>query len=383
MPMELVLKGVRGPYVGRTAVLRHGELLIGRDPGNNVPLVDDPQASRVHAKLYLKGGAWYVADLGSTNGTAVDGKSIGASPIPLRSGITLGVGSSVFQVELRSLQAPSPVPHVKAPLAAAPLPPVLKPAPRPWGRALQEALSVYEKGLRDVIRDGVVTTDEVGDLMRVQARLGLTDQDTLEMRAQGFVYVTDLAIQANRQDLLDANDHLLDSFGLAGVGHPAVVAACRRVLAHVSMLSITSGTLPVNYDSDLNLYDDEVSHIELEANLMEERVVKSGWVSGHSGLSFRVAKGVRFNVGATRGHRISERAVAPVSHGVLAITSERIAYLGNPKSFEVKWSKVMGIEPYSDGMTIYIANRAKAPTVVYDWPDMAEIVAAVCSAYIS
>lgn len=80
---------------------------------------------------------------------------------------------------------------------------------------------------------------------------------------------------------------------------------------------------------------------------------------------------------------MSERAVVPVSKGTLALTSERIAFLGNPKSFEVKWDKVMSIEPFSDGMTVFIANRARAQTVQYDIPELAEVVAMICSSYVA
>jgi hypothetical protein len=48
---------------------------IGRDV-NNAVVVDDPFASAEHCVLTFRGRAWYVEDLGSTNGTFVNGSQV-------------------------------------------------------------------------------------------------------------------------------------------------------------------------------------------------------------------------------------------------------------------------------------------------------------------
>ncbi|MET8679611.1 DUF1707 and FHA domain-containing protein [Streptomyces sp. NPDC004647] len=50
-------------------------LRIGRDPGNGLRLNDDT-VSRVHAELVREGGIWVLRDLGSTNGTCVNGRRV-------------------------------------------------------------------------------------------------------------------------------------------------------------------------------------------------------------------------------------------------------------------------------------------------------------------
>jgi FHA domain-containing protein len=75
-----------------------GETSVGRSSGSNIVLKSDDYASGSHAQLTRHGGLLYVEDLGSTNGTFVNGrKTVGATPI--RHGDTVRVGSTTFRYE--------------------------------------------------------------------------------------------------------------------------------------------------------------------------------------------------------------------------------------------------------------------------------------------
>ncbi|HSL77842.1 MAG TPA: FHA domain-containing protein, partial [Candidatus Limnocylindrales bacterium] len=74
---------------------------LGRDV-NNAIVVEDPFASAEHAVLTYRGRSWYVEDLGSTNGTYVNGRAI-ASIAPVGFGDELSIG----QVRLRLERARS------------------------------------------------------------------------------------------------------------------------------------------------------------------------------------------------------------------------------------------------------------------------------------
>jgi hypothetical protein len=63
---------------------------LGRDV-NNAIVIDDPFASADHAVLTYRGRSWYVEDLGSTNGTYVNGRIIdGVAPLGFGDEVAVG-----------------------------------------------------------------------------------------------------------------------------------------------------------------------------------------------------------------------------------------------------------------------------------------------------
>src|ERR671921_2617258 len=75
-----------------------GETSVGRATSSTIVLRSDDYASGRHAQLTKHGGLLYVEDLGSTNGTFVNGrKTVGATP--LRHGDSVRVGSTTFRYE--------------------------------------------------------------------------------------------------------------------------------------------------------------------------------------------------------------------------------------------------------------------------------------------
>ena len=70
---------------------------LGRDV-NNAIVIDDPFASAEHAVLTYRGQSWYVEDLGSTNGSRVNGVPV--TEVVLGVGDRLEVGDTALVVEV-------------------------------------------------------------------------------------------------------------------------------------------------------------------------------------------------------------------------------------------------------------------------------------------
>jgi len=72
------------------------ELRIGRSSSCDL-ILSDPTVSRRHARLVHRGGKWVLQDLGSTNGTALNGRRVGRCE--LRPGDELLLGHARLRVD--------------------------------------------------------------------------------------------------------------------------------------------------------------------------------------------------------------------------------------------------------------------------------------------
>jgi DNA-binding NtrC family response regulator len=98
---------VKGPRPGAAYDLKSGDTRIGKDGDNDI-VIDDPTVSRNHFTIARDGERYVVRDLGSTNGTFVDGAQV--KEAYLRPGVSLEAGDVVmrFQPEQAPMQlAPS------------------------------------------------------------------------------------------------------------------------------------------------------------------------------------------------------------------------------------------------------------------------------------
>jgi predicted component of type VI protein secretion system len=132
-----------GPTPGVIFPLEGEQLIIGRDPSNSVA-INDAEISRKHSRLSFQGGKYVLEDLGSTNGTFVNGQRL-AGPVVLKSGdvvslgeqivlmydaINVDPGATIASPRQSVRVAPPPVQSVTPPVLTPPIPaPAYNPAP--------------------------------------------------------------------------------------------------------------------------------------------------------------------------------------------------------------------------------------------------------------
>jgi len=93
----LTLTITGGPHASHTVSFPPGSVLIGRESDCTLSLFADPAVSRHHAEIAFIGSGWFVRDLGSTNGLAVNG--IQCQSAALNPGDQIGIGQTVFRVD--------------------------------------------------------------------------------------------------------------------------------------------------------------------------------------------------------------------------------------------------------------------------------------------
>ena len=97
---EPVLVVVRGAVAGEEHPVDREKLVLGRGPGVDVAF-DDDQISAHHAALEFTGEAFRIQDLGSTNGTFVNGKPVQARELAAGDRIELGRHQLQLRLEPR------------------------------------------------------------------------------------------------------------------------------------------------------------------------------------------------------------------------------------------------------------------------------------------
>jgi S1-C subfamily serine protease len=157
----MILEVAKGADVGRTGIIRGDQFTLGREGSSNLVL-RDPKASRRHASVReLPDGRAELTDLGSRNGTFVNGQQVVGSVV-LRGGEELRIGDTLLRAIAEQASAPPPPPI--APLFQAPPPaqqpvyPVVTqsaapPPPGPSASTMQRL--VIQRGLRRVTIIGI------------------------------------------------------------------------------------------------------------------------------------------------------------------------------------------------------------------------------------
>jgi hypothetical protein len=83
---------------GRRLLVGPNGATIGRSRQSDI-VIDDPNVSRQHAEVRPRGGAWVLTDLGSTNGSRLNGRRITNSEV-VQPGDEIEIGTSVITFEL-------------------------------------------------------------------------------------------------------------------------------------------------------------------------------------------------------------------------------------------------------------------------------------------
>jgi hypothetical protein len=225
---------------------------------------------------------------------------------------------------------------------------------RDWRRRSRDAAAFKER-LLAAVDDGTLTSRELAALEAMREELGLDATALGAVRAQAYerayrAAAADGALSPGEEADLERLRALL---GLS----PDALCHSPHELARLRLLhALGEGHLPHIEVPGLVMRRGEVAHWSEPGALLEERVVGRRTVGGSAGVSIRVMRGVSFRVGQSRGQSIPITEVQAVSSGLLVVTSDRVTFRGDRKSFEVRWDKLLGYDFYTDGVSIVPAT---------------------------
>jgi hypothetical protein len=226
-------------------------------------------------------------------------------------------------------------------------------------------LKDFKRELLQAVNDGVLTDDELHKILQDKAAYGLSDDEMGKFGPEVFRAAYNAArVTGHISPAAEAN--LMRIQTCLNISETQVPEVKYEMILSRRIYDIQNGHLPSIPVSNVILATGEVAHCREPGSLYEERVVSRHYEGGSSGVSFRVMKGVNFRVGAHRGNIVTEKADQAVSSGSLIITSERVIFQGDAKSFATKLSKIIDITPYHDGLRFSETSRQKPRLISFD-----------------
>lgn len=103
---------------------------------------------------------------------------------------------------------------------------------------------------------------------------------------------------------------------------------------------------------------EELQMVLPNISLWEPRKV-TRTVGGYGGPSFRIAKGVYWRVGAFGAQSQSHEELKELDQGILTLTNKRLIFSGTKRTNDINVTKIIAIEPYSDGIAVSASGKSK------------------------
>lgn len=250
---------------------------------------------------------------------------------------------------------------------------------RRLAKSLQNTDS-YVHAVTNTIRDGNIDPNELAELRRISLQLKLSPEQIHKAHIAGVDAFVQQAMADGYFDPAEmaALHTAMTHFSLTTADLPP--ATVQKLTWALQLQQLATGALPAlgQLPIQVNLKQGEVVHLCTPSSTIEEKVVARRTSGAHSGVSFRVARGVRFHVGGSRGLSVPVYEPVVTSRGFLVLTSSTARYVANAKSFNKPWGKVSAVEPYCDGIAFFLADRQNAIILTYQDRSIAPVVEIIC-----
>ena len=178
-------------------------------------------------------------------------------------------------------------------------------------------------------------------------------------------FLDDGLISANEQSLLDDFIHSLN-LPVHNLPLKFKGSSIEKIQQASILRQIQNGILPVGHPTNLPILlsqGESVIWCYDDITMYQEKITRE-WVGRHSGMSFRVMKGVYYRTGGSKGHPVERSTMENVGSGSLILTNKNICFHSSTRTLKIPFKKIVGMTPYSDGIEIH-QDGAKAQRLVF------------------
>lgn len=162
-------------------------------------------------------------------------------------------------------------------------------------------------------------------------------------------------------------DDYVNTLGLSLTNLPAKYQGSEisRIEQSKMLKQLQQGILPqTNFYAPILLGKDEVVLWCYDRVTMWQEKVKKEFVGGHQGFTFRIVKGVNYRTGSFKGQPVEHSYMDNAGTGSLYITNKHIIFHSSERSTKIPYKKIIGLNPYSDGMGVQ-QDGANAKKLVF------------------
>ena len=139
--------------------------------------------------------------------------------------------------------------------------------------------------------------------------------------------------------------------------HGMDLASSPGIAKEVRLRLAQGGVFLPSEHTTLILKKDETSLLDTPVSLLKE-VADREYVGGSRGLSVPLGGGVRYRVGAMRGHMVTIGSHWGVAdEGELTVMDRRVVYHGARKTLEFPYAKLATLNVYSDAIDLGVTSR--------------------------
>lgn len=114
---------------------------------------------------------------------------------------------------------------------------------------------------------------------------------------------------------------------------------------------------PAAVESPVALHRGEVAWLASEA-VLSRQATRTRWTGSSQGVSFPIGHtGIRYRVGAFRGHPVQTMVIQDLDSGSLVLTNQRLVFVGHLKSVAIALQQIVHVEAYTDGLGVFRDTR--------------------------
>lgn len=235
-----------------------------------------------------------------------------------------------------------------------------------------EFVRVFEAAIADM----QLSPTEIAALRTIVTDHGLTADD---VRFHGEQVLKNAITRAKVDGMVtDAEQKTLDDIiALTQIPPQTAGGLLAQLALQRKMYALSRGVITPIANPGIQLRAGENVYWATPVGQYEERVVRRETVGRSSGVSFRIARGVSYRVGGSRGQSVPVTAMVEIARGNLVITDARVVFLGDRQTVAIDLDDIVGMNPYTNAIVIHTQKRKQPVQFTYRNPDEAEFVAQV------